>query len=50
MKGATAVPCVKTMNTPKIKRTKITGNNQIFFLLNKKKKNSFKNSFIKTVL
>ena len=47
MKGATAVPCVRTMSPPKIKRTKIIGISQNFFLLSKKRINSFKNSLIK---
>ena len=41
MKGATAVPCVRTINTLKISKTKIIGNNKNFFLLNKKVKKFF---------
>ena len=49
MKGATAVPCVRTMSTPKSKRTKIIGISQNFFLFSKKRTNSLKKPFIKTV-
>jgi hypothetical protein len=42
IKGATAVPCVNTINDPKISKTMIMGNNQYFFLTFKKSQNSFK--------
>ena len=44
MKGAKTVPCVKTINPPKINKTIKIGNNQIFFLVSKNFKNSFKNN------
>ena len=46
MKGATTEPCVKTIRPPNIIRNKKIGNNQYFFLANKKTIKSFKNSNI----
>ena len=46
MKGATAVPCVKTINPPNIKRTKIIGISQNFFLAIIKEINSLKKLMI----
>ena len=40
--GATAVPWVKTIKTPNTNKIVITGNNQNFFLANKKLINSIK--------
>tara|TARA_B100000242_G_scaffold63731_1_gene39051 strand:+ start:251 stop:403 length:153 start_codon:yes stop_codon:yes gene_type:complete len=48
MNGATAVPCVKTINMPNKRRIMKQGYSQYFFLLIRKSKNSLKNSIIKT--
>ena len=49
MNGATAEPWLKTIKIPKRAKTIIIGNNQYFFLSNKKSKNSFIKFIIKIV-
>ena len=44
MNGATAVPCVKTNNPPKIRSANKIGINQNFFLVNINLQISFKKS------
>lgn len=49
MKGATAVPCVRNTKEPNMKRIKIMGYNQNFFLFIRNLKNSFKKSILKLI-
>jgi len=46
MKGATAVPWLKTINIPNIAKTIMIGNSQYFFLSLRKSQNSFKKSIL----
>lgn len=50
MNGAIAEPAERTINTPNINSTIISGNNQNFFLTFKKAHNSRKNSMINLFL